>query len=82
MAVLHVVLIRLPRVPLAAMGQEIRHNGFLQPQIPGVLLVPQHRGFDTSTSLHPYPVNEGVKRGEGGVKLEKGVKLCYSVLHF
>ena len=31
-----------------------------------VLLIPQHRGFDTSSYLHPYPINEGVKRGEGG----------------
>ncbi len=34
--------------------------------IAGIFLIPQHRGFDTSTYLHPHPINEGVKRGEGG----------------
>ena len=31
-----------------------------------IFLIPQHRGFDTKSCLHPHPINEGVKRGEGG----------------
>lgn len=39
-------------------------------------LIPQHRGFDTSTLLHPHPINEGVKRGEGGGEaFFRGVKI-------
>ena len=48
------------------LGQEVLAEGLLQQGIAFVLLVPQHRGFDTNTSLHPHPINEGVKRGEGG----------------
>ena len=29
-----------------------------------IFFLPQHRGFDTNTSLHPHPINEGVKGGE------------------
>ena len=31
---------------------------------PLTFIIPQHRGFDTSSYLHPHPINEGVKRGE------------------
>ena len=43
---------------------------------------PQHRGFDTSTSLHPHPINEGVKGGEarkgGEIACEKALLETYT----
>ena len=64
MVALNVILRNLAFVGLRLLGQEIHGVTLLQQGIAFVLLVPQHRGFDTSTSLHPHPINEGVKRGE------------------
>ena len=70
MVILHVVLRDLTLIGFHLLGQEVLAEGLLQQGISFVLLVPQHRGFDTSTCLHPHPINEVVK----GVKPSKGVK--------
>ena len=59
----HRTLARILPDPLA---DRILDERLLPKHIAAILFVPQHRGFDTSTSLHPYPINERVKRGEGG----------------
>ena len=66
MVVFDVVLRNLAVIRFEFLCQEVHAEGFLKQRVTFVFLVPQHRGFDTSTSLHPHPINEGVKRGEGG----------------
>ena len=65
-AVLHIILRNDALVGHSLLIQEVRGNCLLEKRIPDVFLVPQHRGFDTSSCLHPHPINERVKRGEGG----------------
>ena len=66
MAAFHIILWDNTAILHSLLCEEVCRDGFLQERITDVFLVPQHRGFDTSTSLHPHPINEGVKRGEGG----------------
>jgi len=74
MVALHVVLRQDTLVGDLPFGQKIFGVELMHQGIALVLFIPQHRGFDTSTLLHPHPINEGVKRGEGGVKPSEGVK--------
>ena len=50
---------------------------FIKMTSPTYFSFPQHRGFDTSTYLHPYLINEGVKRGEGGWSPQRGGEIAW-----
>ena len=56
--VFHIVLRHCAVIGHSFFRQEIRSVGFLEQSAALVLLVPQHRGFDTSSYLHPHPINE------------------------